>query len=88
MGWTFFYLFVVLKIPVAFALWLVWWATRAPEPQEQESSDDDGGSRRHPHHPRGRPPRPPRRGPHADPAPRAPQRVRAVARPPAQRARG
>lgn len=78
MGWTFFYMFVILKIPVAFALWLVWWATRAPEPQEQERSDDGGGARRH-RHPRGRPPTPPRRGPHAEPLPGPPQRVRVAA---------
>ena len=77
MGWTFFYMFVILKIPVAFALWLVWWATRAPEP-DQQPSDDDGGSRRHPH-PRGRPPTPPRRGPHAEPPPLPPQRTRVAA---------
>jgi hypothetical protein len=77
-GWTFFYMFVVLKIPVLFAFWLVWWATRAPEP-DQERSDDDGGARRHPNHPRGRPPTPPRRGPHAEPPPRAPERVRVAA---------
>ncbi len=78
-GWTFFYMFVVLKIPVAFALWLVWYATREPAPQEPERSDGEGGSR-HERHPRGRPPRPPRRGPHADPQPRPPARVRVEAR--------
>jgi hypothetical protein len=76
-GWTFFYMFVILKIPVAFALWLVWWATRAPEP-EQQPSDDEGGSHRH-RHPRGRPPTPPRRGPHGEPLPPPPQRVRVAA---------
>lgn len=70
-------MFVILKIPVAFALWLVWWATRAPEP-EQQPSDEDGGSRRH-RHPRGRPPTPPRRGPHGEPLPPPPQRVRVAA---------
>ena len=70
-------MFVILKIPVAFALWLVWWATRAPEP-EQQPSDDEGGSHRH-RHPRGRPPTPPRRGPHGEPLPPPPQRVRVAA---------
>jgi hypothetical protein len=74
-GWTFFYLMVVLKIPVVAALWLIWWAVREPVAPEEEHSDGDGGSRRH-RHPRGRPPRPPRRGPHAEPAPAPPQRVR------------
>ena len=79
MGWTFFYLMVVLKIPIIAAIWLIWWAVREPAAPEQERSDGDGGSRRH-RHPRGRPPRLPRRGPHAEPPPRAPSRVRVTAR--------
>jgi hypothetical protein len=78
-GWTFFYLFVVLKIPIVAAFVLIWWAVRAPAAPETDRADGDGGSRRH-RHPRGRPPRPPRRGPHAVPPPAAPQRVRAAAR--------
>jgi hypothetical protein len=74
-GWAFFYMMVVLKIPIAFALWLIWWALREPTAPEHERSDDDGGSRK-PRHPRGRPPRPPRRGPHAERPPRPPQRTR------------
>jgi hypothetical protein len=74
-GWAFFYMMVVLKIPIAFALWLIWWAVREPPVAEEERSEGDGGSRRH-RHPRGRPPRPPRRGPHAEPPPPAPQRTR------------
>jgi hypothetical protein len=78
-GWTFFYMFVILKIPVVFALWLVWWAVQEPPVPETDRTDGDGGSRRH-RHPRGRPPRPPRRGPHAAPPPASPSRVRAVGR--------
>jgi hypothetical protein len=78
MGWAFFYMFVILKIPIAGALWLIWWATREPEPEEHPSSDGDGGARRH-RHPRGKPPPLPRRGPHAEPPPLPPQRVRVVA---------
>ena len=70
-------MFVVLKIPVAAALWLVWWASRAPEPDDGRSDEDgnDGGN-----HPRSPLPRPPRRGPHADPPPGAPGRIRVAAR--------
>jgi hypothetical protein len=78
-GWTFFYMFVILKIPILAAFWLIWWAIREPATPEQDPADGDGGSRRH-RHPRGRPPRPPRRGPHAAPPPAAPSRVRAAAR--------
>jgi hypothetical protein len=71
-GWAFFYMFVILKIPVVAAIWLVWWASRAPEPAGgADTGGGQGGS-----HPRIRPPRPPRRGPHAEPPPRAPARVR------------
>jgi hypothetical protein len=78
-GWTFFYMFVILKIPVVGALWLIWWAVREPATPEHDAADEDGGSRRH-RHPRGRPPRPPRRGPHAAPPPSPPSRVRATGR--------
>jgi hypothetical protein len=74
-GWAFVWMMFVLKIPVAAALWLIWWAVREPPAVEEERTDGDGGSRRH-RHPRGKPPRPPRRGPHAEPPPRPPERVR------------
>ena len=59
--WPIFFLMVVLKIPVAALLYLVWWAIRA-EPQVAEEPDGDGhGFRRFgPRRPGG-----PRRGPHA-----------------------
>jgi hypothetical protein len=76
--WAFIWMMFVLKIPIAGALYLVWWSTRPPEPA---TDDTGGGSDRHPRHPSRRPrPRPPRRGPHAGPPPRSPQRVRARAR--------
>jgi hypothetical protein len=78
-GWAFVWLFVVLKIPVIAALWLVWWSIRDPEPPE-EPRGDGGGSDRGPHrHPRPRRPGPTRRGPHGEPI-GAPRRVRAGAR--------
>ena len=73
---TFIWMFVVLKIPIIAALWLVWYAIQEPEP-EMDDEQAGGGSDRNPH--RGpRSPRPPRRGPHASPPPPAPVRVRTV----------
>ena len=86
MGWAVFYMFVILKIPVALALWVIWWAVRAePEPTEDDraGSGGDGGSP----HPRRRPPRPPRRGANGGPRPSAPTRVRVRPAVPAHSAR-
>ena len=71
------YLFVGLKIPIFLLGYIVWWAVKqTPEPVEPEGGD--GGSRRErPHHPPVLP-RTPRRGPHGDPAPLPPPRVRKV----------
>lgn len=79
--WAVFWLAVVLKIPIVALLYIVWWAIRQ-EPIPEAGPDDGGwGLRRH-RQPRIPPPRPPRRGPHADPPPPPPQRVRvARARP-------
>ncbi len=59
MGWTLFFMMVILKIPLLAALYLIWWAVKAPEPEP----DAPGGEQRKP---RRRPPsfpRSPRRGP-------------------------
>jgi hypothetical protein len=80
MGWTFVYLMLILKIPIAALLGIVWWAIRStPEQPAPESADDTGGSkvRRRPH-PRPPLPRHPRRGPHGDPLPLPPPRTRTV----------
>ena len=74
MDWTFLYLMVGLKIPLLAALWLIWYAVR--EPEEEQAPDEDRGGRGGGPHPRNRPPKPPRRGPHAEPPPPAPLRVR------------
>jgi len=74
MGWTMFYLFLVLKIPIALAAWIVWWAVRA-EPDPSEDVPEDGGIGKRPHAPP-KLPRAPRRGPHGDPLPAPPARVR------------
>ena len=76
-SWTFVYLMVGLKIPIAALLYLVWWAIhQTPETAEPGA---DGGSRR-PRHPRPpllrRPRRP--RGAHGLPIPVAPARMRVV----------
>ena len=73
--WAVFWLAVVLKIPIAALLWIVWWAVREP-PLPNVGNDDGGGSDRDPGHPRLRPPRPPRRGPHRRTETRPPSRVR------------
>jgi len=76
MGWTFLYLMVFLKLPILALLGIVWWAVRqVPEPHEHPSGDDGGSAR--PRHPRPRRPSP-RRGPHGEPAPSAPPRVRSA----------
>jgi hypothetical protein len=53
--WPIFFLLVVLKIPVFGALWLVWWASRAPEPDGAEDDSGEGFDRwrPQPHRPRG-----------------------------------
>jgi hypothetical protein len=69
---------VCLKIPIVALFLLVRWAVRqTPEPQLGE----DGGigprsNPRHPHRPHPSPPRHPRRGPHREPGPPSPPRVR------------
>jgi hypothetical protein len=83
MTWGFLWLMLALKLPLAALIYLVWWAIKQ-EPEDSSSSDDDGGvkpqqpHRRHPRQPFPRHPRRPRRGPHGDPAPVPPSRVRTV----------
>jgi hypothetical protein len=75
MGWTMFYLFVALKIPIVAAIWLVYWAIKQ-EPDPSEGVRDDGGTAKKRPHPVPRLPRNPRRGPHGERALPAPPRVR------------
>jgi hypothetical protein len=79
--WTFIWLMVFLKIPVVALFLLIRWAVRAPE---AAAPGEDGGIGprplpRHPHHPRPRLQRPPRRGLHGSPVPVSPARVRIAA---------
>ncbi|HEX4717355.1 MAG TPA: hypothetical protein VH300_02425 [Thermoleophilaceae bacterium] len=80
MTWAFLWLMVGLKIPIIALCWIVWRAIKAePVPPEDAALDvDDGGG---PKHPKPRRPRSPRRGPHGEPLPQPPARVRAVADP-------
>ncbi|MEJ7783997.1 MAG: hypothetical protein WKF96_04270 [Solirubrobacteraceae bacterium] len=72
MGWTFFWLMVVLKVPIGALLYLVYWAIKQTDADELPSSGDGGVKP-----PLGRGPRRPRggRGPHGAPA-AAPARPR------------
>jgi hypothetical protein len=71
---------VGLKIPIIALGWIVWRAIKAEPvaPEDAAIDNDDGGG---PKHPRPHRPRPPRRGPHGEPLPKPPARVRAVAVP-------
>jgi hypothetical protein len=69
------WMFVILKIPVLAALYLIWYAVQAPDPATDESDESGGGSDRA-GGPRPRMPRPPRRGPHGAPPAAPPRRVR------------
>lgn len=71
---TFIWMFVVLKIPVVLALWLIWYAIQPPEPAVDEEPGSGGSDREPERGPRS--PRPPRRGPHATPPPAPPPRIR------------
>jgi len=71
------YLMLVLKIPIALLLYIVWWAVHQVPDDETEEQHGDGGARRA-LHPRGPLPRSPRRGPHGGSAPAPPARTRSV----------
>jgi hypothetical protein len=71
-----FFLFVALKVPLGALCWLVWWAIHQVDDPAQ-GTEGGSGVRRRPHPSRPLP-RTPRRGPHGDPAPASPPRVRDV----------
>ena len=59
MGWTLFFMIVILKIPMLAACWLIWYAVKeVPEPEEDTVGEDRGPGRKLPPTPRW-----PRRGP-------------------------
>jgi len=71
-GWTFFWLMVVLKVPIGALLYIVYWAIKQTDAGELPSSGDGGV--KPPHRPR-LPRHPRQRGPHGAPA-AAPARPR------------
>ena len=77
MTWGFVWLMLALKIPLIGLICIVWWAIKQ-KPEDASNSDDGGGIKRQRPHPRKPCPRRPRRGPHGDPAPVPPPRVRTV----------
>ncbi len=79
------WMFVILKIPILAAFYLIWYAVQTPEPAADESDETGGGSDRK-GGARPRKPRPPRRGPHGAPSPAPPRRVRTPAGPKLRRA--
>lgn len=80
MQWTtFVWMFLVLKIPIAALLWLVWYAIHAEPEGADSSSDENGGGPGLDPRPKPRRPIGPRRGDHPAPTP-APARVRLKSR--------
>jgi len=77
--WAVFFLIVVLKIPVFGALWLIWWASQAPQAETDPEDSGEGFNRWRP-----QPIRP--RGPHSSPYGGLARRRRGA--PPAQRRPG
>ena len=58
-GWSLVYMLVILKIPLAFALYVIWYAIKAePVPEEGLNGEERGPRRKPPLNPRS-----PRRGP-------------------------
>ncbi len=79
--WLFIWLMFLLKIPIVALFLIVRWAI-GQTPENAPGQDGGIGPRprpHHPHHPRSKLPRPPRRGPHREPALPAPLRVRTAA---------
>ena len=81
MTWTFLWLMLGLKIPIAALIYIVWWAVKDP-PEPVTAPDERGGDGNdrvgHHRHPRKPFPRRPRRGPHAGLPPASPARMRAT----------
>jgi hypothetical protein len=72
---------LVLKIPIGMLLYLVWWAIHQSDPESDEGHGNGGTKVRPPGHPPSPRRWPRRRGPHGDPTPPAPARVRVTVAP-------
>ncbi len=79
MVWTTVWFLLVLKLPVAYLAWVIWWAVKdPPEPRQgepalvREPTDDGPGSRR-PGLGRRLTPRPRHPAPHGSPSRRPPR---------------
>jgi hypothetical protein len=48
MGWTLFFMLVILKIPLFAALYLIWYAVKEPAPEEDQPGDERGPRRKLP----------------------------------------
>jgi len=82
-GWTFFYLMIVLKLPIAALLYIVWRAINDVDDVDDTHADGEDGGSLTPGAPRDIRPRPRPRGPHGEPPLPSPPRTRipAVGRP-------
>ena len=60
MGWAMLYLFVFLKLPIAAACYIVWWAVKQTTDTDDVTNDGGTPIPRRPHPRRPRKPRPPR----------------------------
>jgi hypothetical protein len=77
MLWFTLWFMVILKIPILYLGWVIWWAVKNPPEAYAGAapSEDGGGAPWRPPVRRGGPRRPERVGPHGSP-PRRPERAR------------
>ena len=79
MEWGFLWLMLVLKIPLIALLWIVWWAIHAVDDPASTADEDGGSAVDQGPRPPALPNRPRSRGPHGEPQPPSPPRVRTPA---------
>lgn len=88
MGWTFFYLMIVLKLPIVALLYIVWRAINDVDDDTDVPADGEDGGSKTPGAPRDLRPRPRPRGPHGEPPLPSPPRTRGPAPAPRRIPRG
>ena len=64
--WEIVFVLLILKLPVAYVCWVIWWAVKA-EPELGVEGEADSGHSWAPWRRRPTGPRPPRNGPHGAP---------------------